>query len=50
MWITSASPIDTSGSSVNITIKGNLNLDRNKLIEEINNALERRGIKRKTIK
>jgi hypothetical protein len=44
------SPVDTSGSSINIYIKGNLNLDKDKIIEEINNALQKHGIKRKAIK
>ena len=43
----SSSPVDTSGSGINIYIKGNLNLDKDKLIKEINTSLEKHGIKRK---
>ena len=42
----SGSPVDTSGSTVNVYIKGNL-LDKDKVIKEINTALEKHGIKRK---
>lgn len=41
-------PVDTSGSGINITIKGNLN--KEELIKSMNETLKKRGIKRKTIK
>lgn len=42
----SGSPIDTSGSTVNITVTGSLSLNKEELIKTINSALEKRGIKR----
>lgn len=41
------SPVDTSGSSVNIYIKGSLNLNTEEVIKTINESLKKRGIKRK---
>ena len=46
----SGSPIDISGSSININIKGSSNLNKEEIVKIVNDSLKKSGIKRKTIK
>lgn len=46
----SGSPIDTSASSINISIQGTLGLNKEEIIKTINDALEKHAIKKKNYK